>query len=188
MRRLFVSLNIPLNIRSKIYSIKDEILNNQFLSNKWESIDKIHCTLKFIGDIQESKVEQVCEKIEFVKNYVPIECELNKFGMFYRNSLPAILYCSFTADNSLTEIVSKLNLTLSDINIAIEKKAFKPHLTILRLKGNEDKNILNKFIEFKVEKTNFVCPEISLYESKLLVLGSVYKEIKKYNLKSMEDL
>ena len=54
MIRLFVALNIPQNIKEEIIRLRNRIITNP-LDYKWEGPDKLHLTLKFIGEVDEKK-------------------------------------------------------------------------------------------------------------------------------------
>ena len=65
------------------------------------------------------------------------------------------------------------------MNIKLEDKQFKPHLTIARMKDLKDKDNLQKLI-LKYSDIPFqgvTIPEIVYYESVLLPSGPLYKPI-----------
>ena len=55
MTRLFIALKIPLYIRKEIVNFTKEFLPG-YEKYKWEQLDKVHLTLKFIGDIKEELI------------------------------------------------------------------------------------------------------------------------------------
>ena len=181
MIRLFVALKIPLHIREEIVKLYQGFLQGT-ASYKWEPIDKIHLTLKFIGDVSEDSVDTIINKISFVESYNKFNCSLSDFGFFYRSGKPSIFFIRMQMDEMINELVDKLNSELEALNIQTEKKDFKVHLTLLRLKGQEDLGSLNKITKLKLNRS-FVADEIVLYKSKLLTHGSEYKVLKSYKLR-----
>jgi 2'-5' RNA ligase len=182
MIRLFVSLNIPLEIRESIMLFRKEAFSGEE-SNKWEPKEKLHITLKFIGEIQENLLKKISEELTFIENYPIFECSLNNFGFFVLRGIPKILWIGVNAGEKIYSLVDEINVRLKKFSVQPEKKAFKSHITLLRLKGNPGENFINSFQKFSVPAINFRADEISLMQSQLLPLGSRYKEIKKYNLK-----
>ena len=180
MIRLFIALKIPLNIRKEIVNFTKEFLPG-FEKYKWEQIDKVHLTLKFIGDIKEDLVNEVIKKISFINEYKKFECGLDKFDFFYRNGKPSIFFLKLQMDERINELVIRLNKELEILNIPFEKKEFHAHLTLLRIKGNEEIDPLKKMTD-TVLKDKFIADEIALYQSRLLAHGSKYKEILNYKL------
>jgi 2'-5' RNA ligase len=180
--RLFISLNIPGDIKNKIVDLRNSVIVNK--SNyKWEKEDKLHLTLKFIGDVEENLIEKIIDKISFLKEEKHFECELTGFGVFYQRKIPKILWAGININPDPSGIILNLNYELEQLNIPKEEKPFRPHLTILRLKGFEGEDFINAFKNYKFNSLNFISNEISLRESKLLRSGSVYNEINKFILK-----
>ena len=148
---------------------------------KWEQLEKIHLTLKFIGDIKEELVNEVMKKISFINGYKKFECGFDKFDFFYRNGKPSIFFLKLLMEERINELVVRLNDELEPIGIPSEKKEFHAHLTLLRIKGNEEIDPLKKMKDI-VLKNKFTADEIALYQSRLLAHGSSYKELLNYKL------
>jgi 2'-5' RNA ligase len=180
MIRLFIALKIPLHIRKEIVNFTKEFLPG-YDKYKWEQLDKVHLTLKFIGDIKEELVNEVIKKISFMNEYKKFECGLDKFDFFYRNGKPSIFFLKLQMEERINELVIRLNKELEILNIPLEKKEFHAHLTLLRIKGNEEIDPLKKMTE-TVLKDKFIADEIALFQSRLLAHGSTYKELLNYKL------
>jgi 2'-5' RNA ligase len=180
MIRLFIALNIPENIKDQLILLRDSVAAGNY---KWESKDKLHLTLKFIGDTTEENVEKIIEELKFLKDYSSINCSINDFGFFFRDNNPSILWAGMKVADSLFEIVDKIESILEIFSITKEKRKFHPHLTLLRIKKNPGNNFINSFKNFKFVPINFQANSISLYKSELKSTGSVYQEIKNYKLK-----
>ena len=182
MNRLFIALKIPGEIRKEIINFRNKAWANNS-SLKWEPEDKIHLTLKFLGDVEESLTNQIAGLIQFVSDYSSFECRLTRFGFFYKNNEPKILWIGLNINNKIFEIVERLNKELEKFAIPAERKKFNPHITVKRLKGDEGKEFINRFEKFKLPEVEFKASEIALIKSELLPAGSKYTEIKNYKLK-----
>jgi 2'-5' RNA ligase len=183
MNRIFIAFKINSTVRQEILRRRNFILDGTVNNYKWESFKKIHTTIKFVGDVDKSILSKIIDKLKCFNDYEKIESTLGNFGFFNKNNKPSILWCGFYPDKKINSIVEKLNNSLYEIGIPKEEKLFKPHLTILRIRGYEDVTLLNKFKDYNFDEMKFYLDEIAIYESKLLSSGSVYKEIKKYQLK-----
>ena len=191
MIRLFIALNIPQNIKEEIIWLRNSIITNP-LNYKWEGSDKLHLTLKFIGKVDEGLVEKIQEEISFINEYKAFNCSLSKFGFFYSGRDPRILWLGLNINNEIFTLVEKLNEELVKLGIEKERKRFKPHLTLMRVRKKLGKNFINSFVQWtpdeensKLATTEFLADSISLIKSELLSSGSKYTEIKKYNLQTM---
>lgn len=177
--RLFIALKLPEEIRREIISFRDEV-NEEEIPRKWEPIEKLHITLKFLGDvedIQNKKIETIIESI--ITEYPRIICEYDRFGFF----LPRILWLGLRVEKHLFDIVNRLNFDLEKLNFEREMRNFKPHITILRIKDKLSPDFVTKFNSFKLPAKKFTLDEIALMESKLQKSGSIYTELKNYKLK-----
>lgn len=183
MIRLFVALIIPSEIRNQIIQIRKQIYpdDNNF---RWEDDSKIHLTLKFIGEVKGNIAEQISNDLSFLENYSQINCSTEKFGFFFKQKdEPRILWLGLKTDDVIFSIVDELNQRLAKYSIPIEKRKFKVHLTLLRIKNRVPKDFIDKFLRFDFPRINFQADELALMESKLSSQGSTYKGIKNYKLK-----
>ncbi len=144
MIRLFIALIIPEEIKDKIFHYCAEVTKN-LSGYKWEPKEKIHLTLKFIGDIKAELLPEIINEIKFVENYTSFKCSISKFGFFFRDNQARILWCNFETDEKLFELVRELNIRLTKFDIEAEKRKFKGHLTLLRIKNKMDEKFIQIF-------------------------------------------
>ena len=182
MIRLFIALKIPDEIKYKLLDDCHQLSDSTELF-KWEKPEKLHLTLKFIGEVEEELVSSIAKEIAFVEEYNSFTFNVTKFGFFYRNDLPVILWAELQTDESIHRLVEQLNERLSIFSIPVERRKFKPHLTMLRLKKNPGKKFILKFEEHSFANWNFNSSGITLFKSELFPTGARYTTIKKYNLK-----
>ena len=182
MIRLFIALKIPLEIRNEIVNLRNKAIvnHNDYM---WEPEEKIHLTLKFIGDVKKELTEPILSALKFVEEYGSFSCSLKSFDFFYKDGEPKILWMGLDINNEIINLVTKINNELEKFFIAADKRKFKAHLTIKRLKGNEGIKFENSFKEFKVPEIKFKASEIALVKSELFPYGSKYSEIEIYKLK-----
>ena len=77
MIRLFIALLIPNEIRIQLINHCKKIVPDYYSYN-WEKQDKIHLTLKFIGDFKEELLSQLMEEIDFIQRIKSFDCEINE--------------------------------------------------------------------------------------------------------------
>lgn len=180
--RLFISAEIPEEIKEKVIEIRDQIYGSD-KNVRWEGKDKLHFTLKFLGEVEENKIQAISLEIEnIIKSYKSINCSFTNFGVFKKGNLPSILWLGINYNKDLNSIAETINNNFEKFGFEKENRNFKPHLTLLRLKGREDINRINNFLEYKFPEIKFTVDEISLMKSELLKSGSVYKQIKSFKL------
>lgn len=181
MHRLFIALNIPHEIREHIRQARNTILFNSF-AYRWEKEEKVHLTLKFLGDISEEKLSEVQKIFEQVTFDKPFHCELTRFGFFFRQGKPKILYAEMKTPPELSAYAARLNDAFTGLGVKKEKRAFKPHLTILRIKKPVEPSFVKAFEGYTFQEADFTAKRVTLFESKLLQKGSVYTELETITL------
>ena len=184
MNRLFISLNLPDNVIKQIISLRDKICSEKNI--KWEPIEKLHLTLKFIGTVTDGMMDIISNELLFINNYQSIKCSFNKFGFFYRDAKPFILWAGLTVDEILFDLITEVNTRLEKLSVPIEQRKFNPHITLLRIKNVPGINFVNNFKNFTFKPILFTTNSITLYKSILHSEGSKYFEIKNYKLKKLE--
>ncbi len=179
--RLFIALELPREAKEFIYEKLRGIDPKE--SVKWESLGKLHVTLKFLGETRQDKTEKILTVLgKFVANKQPLEMELVKFGFFKRNGTPKILWAGFSENKRLEKYFAELDEKLSELGFATEKRTFRPHVTLKRLKGNENKIIIEKFLTLRFEPFRFSSDTVTLFKSDLKPTGAVYKALEKFKL------
>jgi len=179
MIRTFVSLRIPDAVLDDIYGFIKKEAGNSFYSYRWTPKENLHITIKFIGEIEEAKVEEICEKLFYNKaEFDKLEMNFSEFGFFERNNVPSVFWISGTLNNIITGFAKHTEDILSEIGIPKEKRLFKPHLTLLRLKGSEDLRVLRQLKEHGIDKITYKPESIELIRSELSPGGSKYYVIK----------
>ncbi len=175
MIRLFVALKIPKNIKEQLFNICHELVSDASLY-KWETKDKIHLTLKFIGEVEENLVLPISTELDFVKNYRSFNFQISRFGFFFRDNRPKILWAGMQTDESIFKLVEELNKRMEIFNIEPERRKFKS------IKSKLDENFINNFNNYQFDELNFNANKIALVKSELSRTGAQYTEIKNYEL------
>lgn len=189
MTRLFIALKIPSHVKRKILNYIKEIQSedSDFSEKnylKWESEDKIHLTLKFIGEVENNLVKKISDEINFIEKYDKFICRFTGFDFFFKNREPKILWLGLSTDDRIKELAYRLNDTLEKkFSVPAEKREFKSHLTLLRIRKKIDDSFIKKFKEFKIPAEEFIADEAALIKSQLLPAGSKHTEINNYKLK-----
>ena len=182
MIRLFVALKVPDKVKEEVFNYCFDAVENS-ANFRWEAKEKVHLTLKFIGEVKEELLPRIIEELEFVKNYSSFNCTISKFGFFFRNNEAKILWCNFNTDATIVSLVDELNTRLQKFDIEIERRKFKGHLTLLRIKKRVSESFIKRFKGYSFEPIEFEANEIILIQSLLKPTGSEYKVLKIYELK-----
>ncbi len=184
--RLFVAAEIPRKIVEEIINRRDGVFGNSKI--KWEPKEKLHLTLKFLGETDTAKIPGIKTAIEkAISGVDEVPTAFTRFGVFYRNGQPKILWAGFEATEELLNLHFKIEKELENLGFERERRKYKPHLTLSRLKGYEDINKIRELGKLEFEKKDFNIDKIILFKSELKPTGSVYYKIESFELKNQEE-
>jgi len=181
MIRLFVALKIPEYIKEQLLNICYEVVPDATLY-KWATKDKMHLTLKFVGEVEENLELPISTELDFVKNYRSFDFKISRFGFFFRDKRPKILWAGLQTDETIIKMVGELNKKMEIFNIEPERRKFKSHLTLLRIKSEFNENLISNFNNYQFDNLKFKTNKIALVKSELSQTGTQYTEIKNYEL------
>ncbi|MBU4288720.1 MAG: RNA 2',3'-cyclic phosphodiesterase [Proteobacteria bacterium] len=178
--RTFIAFKLPKNIISYIRKIQEDIKSYAF-KVRWVNLENIHITLKFLGNINYTDIERISETIiTSVNGYAPISLEVKGAGVFPNIKRPRVIWVGITGEiKKLTGIQKDIEQNLEKLGFPPEKRPFKGHLTLGRIKGKIDpKKLLDAMKKFeKFESELFIADKIFLFKSDLKSTGSVYTEL-----------
>jgi len=178
--RTFIAIDIPGNILSEIRELQEGIKDYGF-KIRWVRPESIHLTLKFLGDIKAVKINEIAEAIsKTVVRYTPISLQAKGVGVFPGIKRPQVLWVGLAGQlEPLVSLQKTLDENLETIGFPVEKRPFKGHLTMGRMKAKIDVKkfgeVLMTFRSFESEA--FTADRIILYKSELKPSGAVYTEL-----------
>ena len=183
--RTFIAFKLPKNIILSIRKIQEDIKSYAF-KVRWVNLEKIHLTLKFLGNINYTDIEKVSESIiNTVNGHAPISLAVKGAGVFPGIKRPRVIWVGLTGEiEKLTGIQNDIEENLEELGFPREKRPFKGHLTLGRIKGKiNPKKLLDAMKKFeKFESELFIADKIFLFKSDLKSTGSVYTELKSISL------
>jgi 2'-5' RNA ligase len=187
MKRVFVAVDISLEARRKAAAYI-ETLRNEFgnVRTGWEKPEKLHLTLKFLGDANEKRLAELSKIASAISNKISnFKLQIAETGVFPNARSARVLWIDAKDEaGNLAKINDLLEAECEKIGFAKEKRKFVPHLTIGRVRVPERAGELaKKHLENIFEPVEFEVSEIVIYESKLLPTGSVYSVVSKHELK-----
>jgi 2'-5' RNA ligase len=178
--RTFIAIEIPKTVISKIRELQGVIKAYGF-KIRWVRAENIHLTLKFLGDIEEIKINEIAEAVsKTAEQHSPISLKAKGIGVFPGIKRPHVLWVGLSGQ---LEALIKLQQTLDENLIALgfssEERPFKGHLTMGRIKDRIDvKKLGDALMAFRrFESETFTTGQIILYKSELTPSGAIYTKL-----------
>ena len=180
MIRAFVAVDLePLTVQKIAEAIAQ--LRPRMPGIRWLAPANFHLTLKFLGDVDEAKVEPIAAALE--RDLYPFSCftiNAKGLGVFPDLKRPRILWVGLVGDE-LNVLASRVEKALIPFGFAAGRRAFTPHLTVGRWR---EFNGSSKELGDEVEKWRghdfgrSKIDEVILFQSVLKPEGAVYRPLK----------
>ncbi|OGW49720.1 MAG: 2'-5' RNA ligase [Nitrospirae bacterium RBG_19FT_COMBO_42_15] len=188
--RSFISIDIPDELKKEVKALQ-ELFRKCDADVRWTRPEAMHLTLKFLGNVEEKQVEEIKTILKEIALQTPlINIKLNGAGVFPNQKAPRVLWVGIIEkDGILDNLQKRMDAELLKIGFEKEKRDFKPHLTLGRIRSQKGKERLVKLLEDAKDKEFgvFTATDIKLMKSELRPEGSVYTELARFGFKRTEE-
>ncbi len=176
--RLFIAALLPDEVKSALAGYIAS-LRKVTEGVRWEKEEKLHVTLKFLGEVDETTAEAVAFVTgSLARNYAPFEMSTGNLGGFPDLQRPRILYAGLSENPGLSALQGEIDEGLEPHGFERETRRFIPHVTIARLSGRMR---ITGPLPIP-EKVRFTISEISVVRSVLGRAGSTYTPVHTFTL------
>ena len=191
MKRIFTAIDISAEARQKVSGyIADLQAEFPMVRVGWERAEKLHFTLKFLGDIDEIKLQNLTDAVnETAKRLSDFKLRISQTGVFPSIKKARVLWLGIEYETgSMQKLNEILETECEGKGFSREKRSFKPHLTIARLREPKSSfKLIEKHLQNDFESDEFTVSGITIYESRLQKPGSIYTKYKNLNLQGKRD-
>lgn len=131
MIRLFVGIDLPPEIKEELYKLRGG-LNGA----NWRTIERMHLTLRFIGNVQEHVAEEILRELRYIR-FPAFNMSLKSIGYFDVGDIPHHLWAGVDNEKILQELHDKIDVAIKRAGGG-NKADFKflPHVTLAKLHGS----------------------------------------------------
>lgn len=178
--RCFLAIELPDDVRRALGALQDR-LRDAGAGVKWTRPEQIHLTVKFLGDVADRNVPEVTEAARaLASRYPSFDLEVRSAGCFPPKG-PARIVWAGLADPpaALIDLHRDAEQSFAELGFKPENRAFKPHLTIGRVKESRDTWSLRDAVASEAGFTADIFPvdELVLFQSILDLQGPTYVPI-----------
>ncbi len=174
--RLFIAIKVNEEILKQLKELQAKTYDENIKASK---VKDFHLTLKFLGEVEESKVDEIAEKLSKIKHN-RFELVFDKLGVFPDEDYVRVIWVG-GEDKEASELQRKIDDSLKEM--FPKDNRFSAHLTLMRVKFVKDKKMLmEKIKSVKVEKMNIRVESFFLILSTLTPEGPRYEDLKEFKL------
>lgn len=181
MIRTFLAIELPKPILKKIEEVQGD-LRSAHADVRWVNPEKIHLTLKFFGNIEESRIDLILKSIEEpIRNTLPFSLKVRGVGAFPNLKNPRVVWMGLVDGKGVVGAFQKqIESQLGKIGFQSEDRPFHPHLTLGRMKSSRGKEeLVERMEEHKEEEFGDLQAErVILFKSDLRPTGPIYTPLK----------
>ncbi len=187
--RSFVALEIPAEPRRAAAEVTRE-LKAAGADVKWVAPDSLHLTLKFLGEISPEQVPPLTRALgRMLEGRGAMSLSLQGCGAFPTLKRPQVVWLGLAGEvAALVELAAGVEEALAPLGFAPERRRFKPHLTIGRLRRRRGKSRPSGPLTRAIaglaawSGPDFAADRVALMRSTLTPKGAIYDPVQVFTL------
>lgn len=137
--RCFIAIELDEAIRRQIARLQERLQKQSGLDDrsiKWVRPENIHLTLKFLGEVSDSEIIDICAAAsEAAASTRAFDFEVGNCGCFPPAGSARVLWVGLTeGSEAVTALAEAVDQQLQELGYAGEHRRFSGHLTLARIK------------------------------------------------------
>jgi len=174
--RTFIAIEIPEKIKKTIERWQAP-LKEAPAAVSWVKPGNIHITLKFLGDVEDSRINEIGESVKSaVGSFSPFRLSIEGAGGFPNLKHPRVIWVGIINEQGeLKRLAESVDNEMSSLGFPREKRSFKPHLTVGRVKSQRRIETVTELIHLnRFYGGEFQVENVIVMKSQLHPAGSIY--------------
>ena len=184
--RIFCAVELPSEIRDRLHDHAARIRETvSEASASWSRPENVHLTLKFFGDVPTQKFPRISEAAErVVKGFESFRIAIGGTGVFPKPSRAQVLWIGVDdSSGRLSALQERLEEEFASEGFAREDRAYRPHLTIARIrKPDGARRLADTHLQMGFKQIEIAVKELVVFRSELSSKGSRYTAISRHEL------
>jgi 2'-5' RNA ligase len=162
--KIFVGIQLPETIKKRLSKALEKW---QDLPVKWIPADNFHVTLLFLGYVNYEDVISVCDSIrEIAEDSQSFDLLLQNITLAPDEKDPRMFWLRGEESEEMRELVEKLEQVLKKTDV--EKKSFRPHVTLGRIRHEKWEALLEKPVVDQKFSVSVPASSVEIFESTMV--------------------
>ncbi len=176
--RLFVALRPAAPVRARLLGIMGGVPGA-----RWQNDAQIHCTLRFIGEVDRHRAEDIAALLGRVR-HPAMTLTLGDVGTFDHAGRIDTLWIAVQPREQVKALHDKIDRLLGQAGVPPDERAFLPHITLARFSRSAlpPSDMASRIVRPPSEP--FTVASFELCESHLGSEGAVYDTVARYPLEA----
>lgn len=173
--RAFIAANLALSVSEEMAKVQSALQKAKG-DIRWVKPQGFHLTFRFLGNIEQTRVAPILTALRAAARLHPqFQVRTQGLGAFPSFTRPRVLWTRLNGDG-LQELYTKIESALSSCGFPPEGRAFRPHITLGRVRSPRGWNPVLEGIKAYLQYDFGESPidKVTLYQSDLGPGGAVY--------------
>ncbi len=127
--RIFVAIPLPENVRERLGGLCSGLPHA-----RWISPENMHVTLRFIGEVDNGAAEDIDAALGAIQ-MPSFDISVSHVGFFERGRKVHTIWAGIEGSDAIVRLRDKVESAAVRTGCEPEKRKFKPHVTLARLRG-----------------------------------------------------
>jgi 2'-5' RNA ligase len=179
--RTFVALDIPDDVRARAADLIEKLRASE-ANVGWVAGDRMHLTLKFLGDVPEQELAEVCGAVRGVcEQSSSFDMRLGRAGAFPNVERPRTIWLGVSEGaEPLETLQGQMEHALGELGFRRERRRYHGHLTLGRVRGGGPqqavlRDLLMRYADFQTP--HMLADEVLVLASYLNRSGPTYEVV-----------
>ena len=176
--RVFCAVELPDDVRELL---RDHIARLReavpAVAASWSRVENVHLTLKFFGNVEVDRIAAISVAASrTVEEFSTFSIAVGGTGVFPRASRPQVLWIGIRdPTGQLSAVQKKFEDECEAADFEKESRAFRPHLTIARIRRPEgSRHLADAHLKMEFKPVEIKLNEVIIFRSELSPKGSRY--------------
>ena len=179
--RVFCAVELPDDVRRELQThvsrLREAVPD---VAASWSRVENVHLTLKFFGNVEVDRIELISAAASrTVEEFLTFPIAIGGTGVF-RPSRPQVLWIGVSdPTGKLSALQKKFDDETADFGK--EDRAFRPHLTIARIRRPEGaRHLADAHLKMAFKPIEIKLNEVIIFRSELSPKGSRYTPLTRH--------
>lgn len=129
--RSFVAIDFSSELKNEIVKLQSE-LRDIASGGRWKYIDNFHLTLKFLGEVERPKVQEINKVLqEICTKTERFKLQIGNLGFFPGKGNIRVLWLKLDGElDKLRKLQAEIDSSLEKVGFESERRPYVPHVTI----------------------------------------------------------
>ncbi len=166
--------------KHELYELQTK-LKNRLEGVRWVRPEGMHLTLRFFGEVEDIKIGLIKKAMDSTASLIDsFALRYGGFGVFPSPNKARVIWTGLSEGApAVIDLAGELENNLSGQGFKPEKRPYRPHLTLGRLRYTLPENMLKMIVK---EESSFQTSAkeidgLTLFESRLFKQGAVYNPV-----------